>query len=87
MKKSPVRFLALLALSILVLAVSDAFASDLHHQAEEIGKILNGYWIIPFVCMLLSIVIMPLATPHFWYHHFKNVCWCSWTYRNMMRSK
>ena len=73
MKKSPVRFLALLALSILVLAVSDAFASDLHHQAEEIGKILNGYWIIPFVCMLLSIAIMPLATPHFWHHHFGKV--------------
>ena len=31
------------------------------------------YWIIPFVCMLLSIAIAPLTIPHFWEHHFGKV--------------
>ena len=53
----------------------DAFAAggDLHHQAEEIGKELGGLWVVPFVCMLLSIAIFPLAAPHFWHHHFGKV--------------
>ncbi|MBR4741888.1 MAG: sodium:proton antiporter, partial [Desulfovibrio sp.] len=31
------------------------------------------FWIIPFVCMLLSIAIAPLTIPHFWEHHFGKV--------------
>jgi Na+/H+ antiporter NhaD/arsenite permease-like protein len=31
---------------------------------------LSILWVIPFVCMLLSIAICPLAAPHFWEHHF-----------------
>ena len=31
------------------------------------------YWIIPFVCMLLSIAIAPLTIPHFWERHFGKV--------------
>ncbi len=30
-------------------------------------------WVVPFVCMLLSIAIAPLAVPHFWHHHFGKV--------------
>lgn len=29
--------------------------------------------LFPFVCMLLSIAIGPLAVPHFWHHHFGKV--------------
>ncbi len=46
---------------------------DLHHQAEEIGKELGVLWVIPFVCMLLSIAIFPLTVPHFWHHNFGKV--------------
>ncbi len=45
----------------------------LHHMAESIGKQLGVLWVIPFVCMLLSIAICPLTVPHFWHHHFGKV--------------
>ena len=31
------------------------------------------YWVIPFVCMLLSIALCPLIVPHFWEEHFGKV--------------
>ncbi len=37
------------------------------------GAKLSALWVIPFVCMLLSIAIMPLAVPHFWEHHFGKI--------------
>ncbi len=37
------------------------------------GAELSIYWVIPFVCMLLSIAIGPLAAPHFWERHFGKV--------------
>lgn len=37
------------------------------------GAELPIYWVIPFVCMLLSIAIGPLAAPHFWERHFGKV--------------
>lgn len=43
-------------------------AADLH-----LPPTLPIYWIIPFVCMLLSIAIGPLAVPHFWHHHFGKI--------------
>ncbi len=53
----------------------EAWASggDLHQQAEDIGKVLGGIWVVPFACMLLSIAVMPLALPHFWHHHYGKV--------------
>jgi len=48
-------------------------AGDLHHEAEEIGKSLGVIWVVPFACMLLSIAVMPLATPHFWHHNYGKV--------------
>lgn len=53
--------------------LSDVWAADLHHAAEEIGKQLGVIWVVPFACMLLSIAIMPLAIPHFWHHHYGKV--------------
>ena len=37
------------------------------------GAELSILWVVPFVCMLLSIAIGPLAVPHFWHHHFGKV--------------
>lgn len=34
------------------------------------GASLSIVWVIPFVCMLLSIAICPLVVPHFWHNHF-----------------
>lgn len=37
------------------------------------GRHLNLLWIVPFVGILLSIAIMPLAATRFWHHHFGKV--------------
>ncbi len=37
------------------------------------GSLMSVYWVVPFVCMLLSIAVCPLAMPHFWHHHFGKV--------------
>ncbi len=69
------RLLAPLSLALFGLAFLPelAFSADLHHASEALGKELGVFWIIPFVCMLLSIAIGPLALPHFWHHHFGKV--------------
>lgn len=59
-------FAALILTTLPVLAASpDAPAID--------GRHLSLLWILPFVGILLSIAIMPLAAPHFWHHHFGKV--------------
>ncbi len=76
MRKSSVWFFCLAAIGLGVFGVlPDVWASggDLHHQAEEIGKVLGGIWVVPFACMLLSIAVTPLALPHFWHHHYGKV--------------
>lgn len=76
MRKSSVWFFCLAVIGLGVLGIlPEAWASggDLHHQAEEIGKVLGGIWVVPFACMLLSIAVMPLALPHFWHHHYGKV--------------
>jgi Na+/H+ antiporter NhaD/arsenite permease-like protein len=43
-------------------------------QAAEInGSQLSAWWGIPFAGMLLSIAILPLATPQLWHHHFGKI--------------
>ncbi|MBO4318793.1 MAG: sodium:proton antiporter [Mailhella sp.] len=39
----------------------------------HLPKDLSIVWVIPFVCMLLSIALGPLTVPHFWEHHFGKV--------------
>ena len=47
---------------------------DAHHGGPHLdGSLLQGYWVIPFVCMLLSIAILPLTVPTFWHHNFGKV--------------
>ena len=45
-----------------------------HLDGTQLGLI----WGIPFVGILLSIAIFPLAAPHFWEHHFGKVS-AAWT--------
>ena len=60
--------------SVLLLAMllvpSLCFAEGQHFQ---LPKDLSILWVVPFVCMLLSIAICPLAVPHFWEHNFGKV--------------
>ena len=37
------------------------------------GSQLSVLWAIPFVCMLLSIAVLPLALPHLWEKHFGKI--------------
>lgn len=60
----------LLALVLTLFAPFSAFAAG---HLELNGAELSIVWIIPFICMLLSIAIGPLAFPHFWHHHFGKV--------------
>lgn len=60
----------LLALVLTLFAPLSAFAAG---HLELNGAELSVVWIIPFVCMLLSIAIGPLVFPHFWHHHFGKV--------------
>jgi Na+/H+ antiporter NhaD/arsenite permease-like protein len=47
--------------------------SELALKAKAIGTELGVLWVVPFVGMLLSIAIFPLAAPHFWHKHFGKV--------------
>jgi Na+/H+ antiporter NhaD/arsenite permease-like protein len=51
------------ALVVAALAATPAQAAGLD------GAKLSILWAVPFVGMLLSIAIFPLANPHFWEHH------------------
>ncbi len=55
---------------VLLSVVPDAAASG-HHDLD--GAALSIWWVVPFVCMLLSIAVGPLAVPSFWHHHFGKV--------------
>ena len=37
------------------------------------GGELALIWVVPFVCMLLSIAVFPLVAPHFWHHNFGKI--------------
>jgi len=37
------------------------------------GRHLGLQWMLPFIGILLSIAILPLAAPRFWHHHFGKV--------------
>lgn len=37
------------------------------------GSLLTAWWVLPFVCMLLSIALLPIALPSFWHDHYGKV--------------
>ena len=43
------------------------------HAAEFKGAGLSAWWSVPFVGLLLSIAVMPLAMPAVWHHHFGKI--------------
>lgn len=57
-------------LTLFLLPLS-ALASGSGHGLD--GSELSIFWVIPFVCLLLSIAICPLTVPEFWEHHFGKV--------------
>ena len=60
----------LLALALTTTAAPLAEAAEAHGVD---GAALGAVWAIPFVGILLSIAILPLAAPHFWHRHFGKV--------------
>jgi Na+/H+ antiporter NhaD/arsenite permease-like protein len=51
-----------------IIACEPAFAAEGFD-----GRGLSLLWVVPFVGILLSIAIFPLAAPHFWHDHFGKV--------------
>ena len=62
--------LVLATLFVMLLTPAMSLAAGAH---PSLPTDLPLFWIIPFVCMLLSIAIGPLALPHFWHHHYGKV--------------
>ncbi len=62
-----------LSLMALFFLSSFAFSAETTHGAERLGEVLPLWSVLPFVGILLSIAIFPLAAPEFWHHHFGKV--------------
>jgi len=61
---------------ILIAIISQGMllASSSGHEAPHLdGTLLSGFWIIPFVGILLSIALLPLIAPSFWHHNFGKI--------------
>ena len=69
MKRAP--FVAALVALLPFLVPAVACAAGGEHDLD--GATLSVLWVVPFICMLLSIAVGPLALPHFWHHHFGKV--------------
>ncbi len=57
----------------IVAALLLALLAPAAHAATLDGAQLSPLWAVPFVGILLSIAIWPLAEPHFWHHHFGKI--------------
>ncbi|MDR2050588.1 MAG: sodium:proton antiporter [Deltaproteobacteria bacterium] len=71
MRKGKIKWLHVVIGTLLVILAFPAsgFGAEPHLPGQGLG----AYWIIPFVCMLLSIAVCPLTVPHFWEHNFGKV--------------
>ncbi|MSU41712.1 MAG: sodium:proton antiporter [Pedosphaera sp.] len=58
---------------IAVLAAAESAAPASTASANLPGAKLGALWCVPFVGLLLSMAILPLAAPQFWHHHFGKV--------------
>ncbi len=56
--------------AILCATATPAFAAG---EAHLDGSTLGVIWAVPFIGLLLSIAVLPLAAPHFWHHHYGKV--------------
>jgi Na+/H+ antiporter NhaD/arsenite permease-like protein len=57
---------------LVLLAAVPALAASPDAPAVD-GRQLSLLWVLPFVGILLSIAVMPLAVPLFWHYHFGKV--------------
>lgn len=74
MKHRAVRCVGAVLASLLILSSGSALAAVGEAGIPHLdGGDLGLVWIAPFVGILLSIALMPLALPHFWHHHFGKV--------------
>jgi Na+/H+ antiporter NhaD/arsenite permease-like protein len=62
------RLQAFLSISASAIATSLAFTGSAEAAALD-GAKLSILWALPFVGMLLSVAVFPLANAHFWEHH------------------
>jgi Na+/H+ antiporter NhaD/arsenite permease-like protein len=53
------------------LAAAPAFAADSPYAVP--GASLGFLWALPFIGLLLSIALMPLAAPQVWHHHYGKI--------------
>ena len=74
MTRKPLQLILLLSLAGLTLATP---ASAAEPAAPGLGTMLPAWSSLPFVGILLSIALFPLAAPHFWHHHYPKVA-LSW---------
>lgn len=70
MKKTKV---LLASLMMVLLSAVMVFAEDHEAHHTNLGETLPIWSVIPFVCMLLSIAIVPLVKPHWWEHNLLKV--------------
>ncbi|TAJ32874.1 MAG: sodium:proton antiporter [Reyranella sp.] len=63
---------ALAVLTVTLLAAFPSLAASPDAPAID-GRHLGLLWVLPFIGILLSIAVMPLAAPSFWHHHFGKV--------------
>ena len=66
-----IRLFALVA-TFLLAGTSASFAAGEGAPVLD-GADLTVWWIAPFVAMLLSIAVFPLAAPHFWHDNFGKI--------------
>lgn len=66
---SAARVAAMAAAGILASTGTAQAAGEAHLDGGSLGLI----WAAPFIGLLLSIAILPLAAPHFWHHHYGKV--------------
>lgn len=65
------RFLCLISTLTALLVPFQAQAAEGYSGIP--GAELTVLWTIPFVCMLLSIAVLPLIMPHLWEHHYGKI--------------
>lgn len=64
---------ALAGLGLTVLGLALALPAHAAEGAGIDGRVLGLVWVVPFAGILLSIAILPLATPTLWHHHFGKI--------------
>ena len=65
-----IKFAAAISFAASLAGADAAVAADAAHID---GAALAAQWAIPFVGLLLSIAVLPLAAPSLWHHHYGKI--------------